>query len=314
MSPHCPKKPIFAAIPPQGALIFKPDTMAAISSIPEHRKGILAIILAAVLWSTGGLFVKLLPQDAYTILSYRSMLAASVFFFFFGKKLFKMNGRAWLNAVFYCLLVLSFVVSTKLTTAANSILLQYTGTIYVLLAEPYFFKIKMERANVLTIIACAVGMVILVSGDQGVGNMLGNLIALVSGLLMAALFIGQRLNAPEYQPGSIFWGNVLMAAVGLPFVLQSPLPTLPEAAMLGVLGVFQLGLGFVLFTYGLKRVLAIEGALLAMLEPILNPVWVLMFYGEKPSQGAVVGGLIIVLALAARIAWLELRKRKKSSA
>lgn len=287
--------------------------MAELRGIAEHRKGIIAIIFAAIFWSTGGVFVKLLPQDAYTILSYRSFLAAAVFLVFFRKKVFEMNGRAWLNAVFYCLLVLSFVVSTKLTTAANSILLQYTGTIYVLLAEPYFFKMKMERVNVVTIAVCVVGMVVLVSGDLEAGNMLGNFIAFLSGFLMAALFIGQRLNGPERQPASIFWGNVLMALVGLPWLLQAPLPTLPEAGMLAWLGILQLGLGFVLFTYGLRRVLAIEGALLAMLEPILNPVWVLIFYKEKPSKGAIIGGLLIVLALAGRIVWLELRKLKKRS-
>ncbi|MCU0345958.1 MAG: DMT family transporter [Saprospiraceae bacterium] len=287
--------------------------MAELRGIAEHRRGIIAIIFAAIFWSTGGVFVKLLPQDAYTILSYRSFLAAAVFLVFFRKKVFEMNGRAWLNAVFYCLLVLSFVVSTKLTTAANSILLQYTGTIYVLLAEPYFFKMKMERVNVVTIAVCVVGMVVLVSGDLEAGNMLGNFIAFLSGFLMAALFIGQRLNGPERQPASIFWGNVLMALVGLPWLLQSPLPTLPEAGMLAWLGILQLGLGFVLFTYGLRRVLAIEGALLAMLEPILNPVWVLIFYKEKPTKGAIIGGLLIVLALAGRIVWLELRKLKKRS-
>ncbi len=285
--------------------------MAELRGVLEHRKGIIAIIFAAVLWSTGGVFVKLLPQDAYTILSYRSLLAASVFFVFFRRQVFQMNGRAWLNAVFYCLLVLSFVVSTKMTTAANSILLQYTGTIYVLLAEPYFFKLKMERVNVVTIIVCAIGMVILVSGDLEAGSMMGNLIAFLSGFLMAALFIGQRLNGPERQPASIFWGNVMMAGIGLPWLLQSPLPTLPEAAMLGWLGILQLGLGFVLFTYGLKRVLAIEGALLTMLEPMLNPVWVLLFYKEKPTKGAIIGGTLIILALAGRIIWLEMQKRKK---
>jgi drug/metabolite transporter (DMT)-like permease len=288
--------------------------MTAKSIVPNHLQGIFAIVLAAIFWSTGGVFVKLLPQDAYTILAYRSLLAAAVFFLFFRKNVFQMNGRAWLNALFYCLLVLSFVVSTKLTTAANSILLQYTGTIYVLIAEPFFFKIKMQRVNVLTIIACAIGMVILVSGDLGSGNMLGNFIAFLSGFLMAALFIGQRLNGPERQPAAIFWGNVMMVGIGMPWLLQSPLPTLPEAAMLCWLGIFQLGLGFVLFTYGLKRVLAIEGALLAMLEPILNPVWVLIFYGEKPSKAAVIGGLVIIFALTARIFWLEKQKQKLRSA
>ncbi len=287
--------------------------MAELRGIAEHQKGIFAIILAAVLWSTGGVFVKLLPQDAYTILSYRSILAAVVFFAFFRRQVFQMNGRAWLNALFYCLLVLSFVVSTKMTTAANSILLQYTGTIYVLLAEPFFFKLKMERVNVMTIVFCLVGMVILVAGDLEAGSMMGNFIAFLSGFLMAALFIGQRLNGPERQPASIFWGNVMMAGIGLPWLLQSPVPTLTESAMLCWLGILQLGLGFVLFTYGLKRVLAIEGALLAMLEPILNPVWVLIFYKEKPTKGAIIGGIIIISALACRINWLELRKRKKRS-
>ncbi len=287
--------------------------MAVLKGIEEHRKGILAIIAAALLWSTGGVFVKLLQQNAYTILSYRSILCALVFFGFFRRQVFKMNGRAWLNSLFYCLLVLCFVVSTKMTTAANSILLQYTGTIYVLLAEPYFFKIKMERVNVATIVFCILGMVILVSGDLEAGNMMGNFIALLSGVFLAALFIGQRLNGPERQPASIFWGNVMMAGVGMPWLLQSPLPTLSEAAMLGWLGIVQLGLGYVFFTYGLKRALAIEAALLAMLEPILNPVWVLIFYGEKPSTAALVGGLIIIFALSLRIIWVERNKRKLRS-
>lgn len=287
--------------------------MAVLKGIEEHRKGIFAIIIAAVLWSTGGVFIKLLPQDAYTILAYRSLLCAAVFFAFFRRQVFQMNGRAWLNAIFYCLLVLCFVISTKLTTAANSILLQYTGTIYVLLAEPYFFKIKLEKANVVTIILCIIGMVILVNGDLETGNMLGNFIALLSGFFLAALFIGQRLNGPERQPASIFWGNMMMAGIGLPWLLQSPLPTMPEAAMLGWLGIVQLGFGYVFFTYGLKRTLAIEAALLAMLEPILNPVWVLIFYGEKPSAAALVGGLIIIFALSARIVWVEMNKRKLRS-
>ncbi len=287
--------------------------MAELRGIAEHRKGILAIIMAAVFWSTGGVFVKLLPQDAYTILSYRSLLAALLFFVIFRKQVFLMNRQGWLNALFYCFLVLSFVVSTKMTTAANAILLQYTGTIWVLLAEPYFFKIKMERANVVTIFFCLLGMVVLVYGDLGSGSMTGNFIAFLSGFLMAALYIGQRLNGPERQTSSIFWGNMMMGGLGLPWLLQSPLPTLPEAGMLAWLGILQLGMGFVLFTYGLKRVLAIEASLLAMLEPMLNPVWVLIFYKEKPSNGAIIGGLIIILALAVRTIWMEWRKRKKRS-
>jgi drug/metabolite transporter (DMT)-like permease len=279
-------------------------------SLPAHRQGIIAIVVAAILWSTGGVFIKLLPQDAFTILFYRSALAASLFGIVYGKRVLHMNRRAWFNSVFYCLLLISFVVSTKLTTAANAILLQYTAPIYVLLAEPALFKFKLEKVNVLTIIACILGMGILLSGDISVGNWTGNVIALLSGVALAALLLGQRLNAPEYQVRSIFWGNVLVALVGLPFFLLSQMPTLPQAAMLGFLGIFQIGTGYLLFTYGLKRVLAIEGALLAMLEPILNPVWVWMGYGEKPTPAAMLGGLFILAALTGRMIWLEWQRRQ----
>lgn len=283
-------------------------------SLPSHRQGILAIVFAAILWSTGGVFIKLLPYDAFTILFYRSGLAAVLFAVVYGKQVFGMNLRAWLNSLFYALLLILFVISTKLTTAANAILLQYTAPIYVLLAEPVLFKIKLEKINVLSIAGCVLGMLILLSGDVSVGNWTGNIIALCSGVALAALLLGQRLNAPEYQVRSIFWGNVLVAVVGLPFFLQSSAPTLGQAAMLGFLGIFQIGLGYLLFTYGLKRVLAIESALLAMLEPILNPVWVLFWYGEKPTQAAIVGGLVILIALAIRLAWIEFQSRKLRTA
>lgn len=287
--------------------------MNVTTTLPEHQKGILAIVVAAILWSTGGLFIKLLPQDPFTILFYRSTLAAGLFYLLYGRQVLKMNRRAWYNSIFYCLLLVSFVVSTKLTTAANAILLQYTAPIYVLLAEPLLFRIKLERINVLTIVACILGMGILLSGDLSVGNWAGNGIALFSGLVLAALLLGQRLNAPEYQVRSIFWGNVLVAVVGLPFFVQSPMPTPAQAAMLGFLGIFQIGLGYVLFTFGLKRVLAIESALLAMLEPLLNPVWVLIGYGERPTKAAVAGGLVILVALAARTVWTEVAKRRQRS-
>ncbi len=281
----------------------------AFLALPEHQQGILAIVAAALFWSTGGLFVKLISLDAFTILFYRSLLAALVFGAIYRRELFRMNRKAWLNSIFYCLLLVCFVVSTKLTTAANSILLQYTAPIYVLLAEPILFKLKLVRINVFTIAICFIGMGILLSGDLETGNWTGNGIALISGLMLAALILGQRYNAPEYQVRSIFWGNILVAIVGFPAFLESPLPTLEESAMLGFLGIFQIGVGYLLFTYGLIRVLAVESALLAMLEPILNPVWVLIGYGEKPTVAAVIGGIIIIAALVVRIILLEWGKK-----
>ncbi len=294
-------------IPHSSSLIPK---MKAFLSLPAHRQGILAVAAGALLWSTSGVFIKLLPFDAFTILFYRSGLAALFYAVLFRRQLLEMNARAWVNSVVYCLVLLSFVSATKMTTAANAILLQYTAPVYVLLAEPMLFKTRLERVNVITILICLAGMVILVSGDLAVGDWVGNLLALVSGITLAALILGQRRNAPEFQDRSIFWGNVFVALVGLPFALQAQTPTVEHWLMFGWLGFIQLGVGNLLFFYGLKRVLAVESALLGMMEPIFSPIWVLIFYGEKPSTGAVAGGILMMIALAGRAFWLEVKRGK----
>ncbi len=267
----------------------------------DRRAGLIAIIAAAVLWSTGGLFIKLLPFNALTILFYRSAFAAVLFAVLFRRVIFKVNALTLAISVMYAGLLWTFVTATKLTTAANAIFLQYTAPIYVLLLEPALFKTRLQRMDVFTILVCVGGMLLFFSADLEVGHMGGNWIALGSGVLLAGILLGQRFNAPERYETAIFWGNILVVMIGVPAWLESPSPTLPEWSMLLFLGFVQIGAGYALFNYGLKRVLAVESALLAMLEPILNPVWVFLGYGEKPGAWALAGGLIIVSMLAIRV-------------
>lgn len=274
-------------------------------------RGIAATILAAVLWSTAGLFIKLLPQDAFTILFYRSAYAMLLFGLLFRKQVLRFNRQMWINTIFYALLLLTFVVATKLTTAANAIFLQYTGTAYILLLEPVIFKTSLNRINLWTTIISFLGMGLFFFGDLNWTGGLGIGLAALSGLMLAALFLGQRMNPPEYHVSAIFWGNVWVMIIGLPFFLQSAPATLPEHGMLAFLGIMQLGMGYVLFTYGLQRITALEASLLAMLEPILNPVWVLIGHGERPSNLAILGGFIIVAALIVRLVLMDQQKRKQ---
>ncbi len=274
----------------------------------ERNKGIIATLLAALLWSSGGLFIKLLPQDAFTILFYRSAYALLVFGVVFRKQVLRFNRQMWINSIFYAMLLLSFVWSTKLTTAANAIFLQYTGTAYVLLLEPILFKVPLRRINLWTTIVCFLGMGLFFMGDFEATGLNGMLIAVFSGVMMAGLYLGQRANSPEYHFPAIFWGNLWVILLGLPAFLQSAPPTLPEHSMLAFLGLVQIGGGFMLFTYGLKRIPAVESALITMLEPVLNPIWVLIGYGERPATLALMGGSIIILALATRIVLLERQK------
>lgn len=277
--------------------------------LTRRQSGLIAVVAAAVLWSTGGLFIKLLPFNAQTILFYRSACAALMFGMLFHKSIFKVNALSIGISIVYAGLLFCFVTATKLTTAANAIFLQYTAPIYVLLLEPMLFKTRLRRIDIITILVCLGGMMLFFSGDLAMGDMRGNWIALLSGVLLAGIMLGQRFNSPERYETAIFWGNILVMALAFPAWKESPAPDLPQWGMLLFLGFIQIGMGYMLFNYGLKRILAVESALLAMLEPILNPVWVFLGYGERPGSLAIVGGLIIVLMLMLRT-WLTERRQR----
>ena len=274
-------------------------------SLADHKKGILAVLAAALLWSTGGLFIKLISLNAYQLSGLRSVFAALVFIILFKKKLLDVNGYTFINASFYAGILILFVIATKMTSAANAIFLQYTAPIYVLFLEPLINKTKYEIINVVTIVFCFAGMILFFVGELSPGHMEGNIVALLSGIAFAAFLIGMRKNRPEYQFSSIFYGNVLIAIICLPSFFSIEQFTLPDFGMIAFLGIFQIGLAYAIFSYGLKRVYAIEASLISMIEPVLNPVWVFIWYGEVPAYLAIVGGIIIVSAISLRAFILE---------
>jgi DME family drug/metabolite transporter len=269
-------------------------------NLSEHKKGILAVLSAALLWSTGGIFIKLITLDAMQICFFRGIFAASVFLFIFKKEIFYANGFTFINAVSYAAILILFVIATKETTAANAIFLQYTAPFYVLIFEPILNKTKFEKINILTIIACFIGMSMFFTGKLSISYMWGNIIALLSGVAYAAFLLGMRKNKPEYQFSSIFYGNVLVALISLSSVFGIKSLSLSNFFMVSYLGVFQIGIAYAIFSFGLKRVFAIEASLMSMIEPVLNPVWVFFGYGEAPSFMGIVGGIIIIAAISIR--------------
>jgi drug/metabolite transporter (DMT)-like permease len=136
-------------------------------------------------------------------------------------------------------------------------------------------------------------------------NLTGIILALMAGLFLAGLLLIQRKNHPDYQAGSIFYGNLIVVACMFPWFKASPYPQGIELVYLIFLGFIQLGLGFVLFTYGQRYISAIESSLLAMIEPLLNPIWVMIGYGEYPSKWAYVGGFIILSSLIIRLLYVR---------
>ncbi len=285
------------------------------NKLAEHRKGILAVLLAALLWSTGGIFIKLVSLDAMQISFFRSVFAALVFVILFKKEVLRFNLFALSNGFFYATILVLFVIATKTTTAANAIFLQYTAPIYVLIFEPIINKTNYEKINIYTIILCFIGMGLFFVGKLSVGDMKGNFIALLSGIAFAAFLLGMRKNKKEYQFASIFYGNIIITIFTFPFMLSLKDISFHDFWMVAFLGIFQIGVAYAIFSYGLKRVLAIEASLISMIEPVLNPVWVYFGYGEIPSFFAIIGGLIILSTISIRAFILEspiMRARIKS--
>ncbi|MGQ9797994.1 MAG: DMT family transporter [Ignavibacterium sp.] len=266
----------------------------------EHTKGILAVFLTALLWSSGGLFIKLLTLSPMQISFFRCLIAAVVFAVLFRKKILKLNPLALLNSFSYAAVLILFVIATKTTTAANAIFLQSTAPIYVLIFEPILTKTKWEKINIITIAVCFLGMILFFMGDLTPGDIKGNLAALLAGVAFAAFFLGMKKNDKQYGEASIFYGNIIVALICTPFVTEIRELSFNNLWMLVFLGVFQIAFAYALFSYGIKKILAVEASIISMLEPVLNPVWVFIGYGEVPSVYAIIGGLIIISAITIR--------------
>lgn len=280
----------------------------------EHTKGILAVFLTALLWSSGGLFIKLITLTPMQISFFRCLIAAFVFAILFRQKILKLNPLALLNSISYAAVLIFFVIATKTTTAANAIFLQSTAPIYVLIFEPILTKTKWEKINIVTIAVCFSGMILFFLGDLTPGDIKGNLAALLAGVAFAAFFLGMKKNDKQYGEASIFYGNLIVAIVCIPFLFEMNTLTFSDFWKLSFLGVFQIAFAYAFFSYGIKRIPAVEASIISMLEPVLNPIWVFIGYGEVPSVYAIIGGIIIISAITIRtlIAGAPLLKRKFS--
>lgn len=276
----------------------------------EHSKGVWMTVAAALVWSTGGLLIKWIEQDAFTILFYRSFYAGILFLFVFRRAALRLDKKTILISLCYAPLLICFVSATKMTTAANAIFLQYIAPAIVLIAEPRIFKIPLKRYNVITVIVCTLGMSLFLFEQKEGSHWIGDGIALLSGMFAAALFLTLKMSNRTQQMSGITLGNMWIVLITLPWFLKSPPASLEEHGMLAFLGFVQIGLGYLLFTYGQRRIPATESALIAMLEPILNPLWVMIGYQEIPSSWSLAGGFIILTALAARMIYVARYDKK----
>lgn len=267
---------------------------------PQERRGILLIAGAALLWSTAGLGIKAIDDPPLKVVFFRSAIAAVVLMLYFRPRIRKLTPGLLAGLVCYAACLITFVTATKWTTAANAIFLQYSGVVWVLLLSPIVVKEPLRARDVAAITVAFAGMALFFLGGFDPRGRAGDAIALLSGLFFAGLILALRRERGVGAEAVVAWGAVVTAAVTFPFVAGDLSLTPKTAVAYLLLGVFQLAGAYVLFVRGIRHVTATEASLVGMLEPIANPIWVLLFLGEKPAATSIAGGAIVLGAIAWR--------------
>ncbi len=276
-----------------------------------HLKSVIYVAVAAILWSTAGLFIKWVQWPPVAIAGIRSGIAGLVILFYWiftYKQLPPLpNIKKSFGALNYATLVMLFVFANKLTTAANAILLQFSAPIWVMILGAIFLKEPIRRKDLLTVCLVLGGMGLFFLGDLGSGSMLGNGLAILSGVAMAIMVISLKGVKTGSPLEIVFWGNVVTFVIGIPFYGQI---TFDQMSIIGILllGIFQLGTAYIFYAKGIQHVTALDGILITVLEPLLNPVWVFLFNGEQPTIFAVLGGVVVLSS----VTYHSLRAEAKS--
>jgi drug/metabolite transporter (DMT)-like permease len=282
------------------------------------------VLAAAVSWSAGGLGVKLVHAPGLSVAGFRSAFAALVLGGSFAMGALR-AGRSpahdaqrllrrpllWGAALGYASMLVCFVTAAKLTTAANAIFLQYTGPIYVAALSWVLLRERMGVGDWSAIGGCLVGMGLFFGDGVSEEHRLGDFLAVLSSFGFASLplqlrLLQKRISAEESEsstlvplvaPFAMFLGNVLAALACLPWMLASPPADLASWYVVGLLGLFQIGMAYVFYGVGVRHLRAIESTLLCTVEPILSPLWVYLGTGERPASRALLGGTVIILSV-----------------
>jgi len=264
-------------------------------SLAVRRRGTLFVFFAAVLYSIGGLCIKVIPWNGMSINSARNIVSVFVvggYLLITGHRP-KLNRFVLLGALCVCGTNVLYSLANKLTTAANTIVLQFTAPIFVVLLSVVFWKKRPQRLDLTACVLVLAGVLCFFFDGLSMGGMTGNVLALLSGLSYAGVFLLQDM--PDSDPiSSVFWGDILSVIVGFPFLLQEHVFTPVAVASVIILGAFQVGLAYIFMCIGLKTTPAVTASLISGIEPILNPILVAVFYHETVGGMAVLGAVIVI--------------------
>ena len=266
----------------------------------KENKASLEMLLCAALWSIAGILFKLIPWNGFAVAGMRSLIAGITIYVsmrFMGFH-YVLNRRTLIAGFFSGCTYLCFTVSNKLTTSANAIVLQFTSPIFIIIYSAVLFGRKPKKQDLAVVLFTLLGISLFFLDQLKPGYLIGNFVAIGAGMFMAGMYVAVGEIEEEERFSGILNGQALTFLAGLPFFIATkPAVTPTELIALLTLGVFQLGLSYVLYVKASKYCPPLACCLLGAIEPLLNPVWVFLFNGEKPGLFALIGAVIVIVSI-----------------
>ena len=264
----------------------------------NNRKYVLAVFLASVCFSTGGLFIKLVPWSALAINGARNLIGAAVIgvYLLVTRHRIVFSKRVFVGALSLMGVTTLFALANKMTTAANAIVLQFTAPVFVILFMALIYGQKPGRVDLIACFLVLLGVVIFFVDGIRAGNLPGNAAAFVSGICYAGVFM-MNTGKDADAISSCFLGQLAAGLIFTPLCFAETDFSLPTLAAVAALGVVQVGGAYILFSIGIRRTPPVAASLITGMEPILNPLLVAAFYGERVSPLSVVGSVIVICSI-----------------
>lgn len=268
-----------------------------------HKKAILITCFVALLWSLAGLNIKMIHLSGFAVAGGRSLVAMLLLTpMVIRKGNIKITPYVLGGAVCYTAFNYCFIISTKLTTSAVAIMMQYTAPIYVALLSWVFLRERIHRADIISIMFVFGGMLLFFVDETNGGNVLGNAIAVFNGITFAGISIFLRLQKNGDPAFSMYLGNVLSALLGMPFLLTEGVPDGSSLMFLLIAGILS-ALTYTLYAKASTGLTALETVLFPIIDPVMNPVWVFLMFGERPGIPSLIGAGIVLIAVTVRALW-----------
>ena len=287
--------------------------------LSDKRAGPLYIAAASICWSFGGVFIKFIPWGAMSIIGLRAALAAAVFVIYRRSFKIKLTLGNVLSAICLSSTTIMYVFANKLTTAAAAILLQFTSPIFIILIYLILYRKRPKPSALIAVLFTVLGMWLFFADTLDAGGFWGNIVALISGLSMAGVYVFNK--RPDTNPkDALYLGFLINSCIGLPFAFFEVTADLAAWGVTIFLGVVQVGLAYIFFSKGIKKTSALLACLTSTIEPILNPIWVMLagIWGvlpvlEIPGRYALIGGTVIILTVVGYNIWEERKSQPEKN-